>query len=100
VPREFLQVDPRTLHLPPPKRHGVDLFKLARQKALYGDSIDGMPPVVVIRCKDDRLMIVDGMTRATRVAELLPGTTITVEVDRDEPTRDVSALPTVGDALP
>lgn len=100
MPREFLQVDPRTLHLTPERRDGADPYKLARQKAQYGASIDGIPPVVVIRCKNGRLVISDGVTRATRVAELLPGVPVTVEVDEEHPNQDVSGYATIGDTLP
>jgi hypothetical protein len=100
VPREFLQVDPRTLHLPPNRQDGTDPYKLARQKALHGDSIDGMPPVPVRRCKGGRLMALDGVTRATRAAELLPGVPIPAEVAEERPDQDVSSYPTVGDRLP
>ena len=100
MPREFLQVDPRTLHLPPSRFGGADPYKLARQKALYGDSTDGMQPLLVTRCKDGRLVIDDGVTRAARTAELMPGTPVTVEVMAERPNRDASAYPTIGDTLP
>lgn len=98
--REFLQVDPRTLHLPPSRQDGADLYKLARQKALHGDSIDGMPPVVLRRCKDGRLVVRDGVTRATRAAELLPGVPIPGEVAEHRPDEDASTYPTIGDTIP
>jgi hypothetical protein len=100
VPREFLQVDPRTLHLPTSRRDGADPFKLGLQKARYGDSLDGMPPILVLRCKDGRLVISDGVTRATRAAELQPGVSVSAEVIGDLPNLDVSAYPTVGDTVP
>ena len=100
MPREFPQVDPRPLHLTPERRDGADPFKLARQKAKYGDSIDGMPPIHLRRCKDGRLVIVDGVTRATRAAELLPGVPIPAEVIEEQLTRDASSYPTIGDTLP
>ena len=43
-------------------------------------------------------MISDGVTRATRIAKLSPGTTIRVEVLDTLPTS--SRLPTVQDRLP
>ena len=42
---------------------------------------------------------VDGVTRATRVADLLPGQLVRVEVVGPEP-QSVAGLPTVGDLLP
>lgn len=100
MPRERLLVDPRTLHLGPERRDGADLYKLARQKALYGDSLAGMPPPIVHRYKDGRLVIVDGATRATRAAEYHPGVPIPVEVDADRPGLDASTYPTIEDTLP
>jgi len=44
-------------------------------------------------------MIYDGVTRATRVAQLLPGTLIRVEVVGDLPAA-CGHLPTVGDYVP
>ena len=45
-------------------------------------------------------MINDGVTRATRVAKLLLGRTVRVEVIDDKPGWDLSLFPTVGDKLP
>ena len=96
----FLDVDPATLHVPPSRLSGADLFKLARQIARYGESTVGMPPPWVHRDANGRLKIMDGVTRATRVAQLLPGTLIRVEVTAEEPSADFSNLPTIGDTLP
>jgi hypothetical protein len=96
--REFVQVDPASLHLPGSRRDGADPVKLHRQAAKYGSSIDGMPPPDVKRGSDGELVIYDGVTRATRVAKFLPGTPITVEVT-GELTCPVGGLPTVGDKL-
>jgi hypothetical protein len=100
VAREFLEVDPRILRLPPTRLQGADPQKLQRQMARYGKSINGMPSLCVNRGRDSELEIVDGVTRATRVAKLLPGQTITVEVIHDKPNRDYSKLPRVGERLP
>ncbi len=97
-PREFVQVDPATLHLPSSRRDGADPTKLHRQVAKHGTSIEGMPPPEVKRGSDGELVIFDGVTRATRVAKLLPGTPITVEVT-GELKSPVGWLPTVGDKL-
>jgi hypothetical protein len=77
---EVLDVDPRTLRLPPARASGADPVKLQRQIAKHGKSTAGMPPLWVYRCSDGELQINDGVTRATRVAKLLPGQTVTVEV--------------------
>jgi hypothetical protein len=76
----FLNVDPATLHLPPSRWTGADPGKLTRQIAKHGRSVTGMPPALVQRDGNGRLKLMDGVTRATRVAKLLPGTLIPVEV--------------------
>jgi hypothetical protein len=85
--REFLQVDPATLHLPGGLRDGVDPTKLHRQIARHA-----------CRSLDGELVINDGVTPATRVAKLLPGTSVTVEVTGVLPV-PVGGLPTVRDRL-
>ena len=97
-PREFLQVDPASLHLPGSRRDGADPLKLRRQLARYGTSIDGMPPPEVKRGTDSELVIYDGVTRATRVAKYLSRTLITVEVT-GKLNGAVGGLPTVGEKL-
>jgi hypothetical protein len=96
--REFLEVNPASLHLPGSRRGGADPIKLHRQVAKHGLSIDGMPPPEVKRGSDGELVIYDGVTRATRVAKYLQGTPITVEVT-GELSAPVGALPTVGEKL-
>src|SRR3954466_8999612 len=98
-PRVFMDVDPRTLHLPTTRLSGADPYKLHRQIARFGTSILGMPPPEVYRGTDDALVIYDGVTRAPRVAKLLPGSLIRVEWIDDLPT-PARHLPTVGDTLP
>ena len=97
--REFLDVDPRWLRLPPSRLDGADPAKLQRQIARYGQSLDGMPRVLVYRGSDGELMVVDGVTRATRAAKFRPGTSIPVEVQGDLP-RTFGSLPTVQEKLP
>jgi hypothetical protein len=96
--REFLQVDPATLHLPGGRRDGVDPMKLHRQLAQHGRSVAGMPPLEVSRGIDGELVINDGVTRATRVAKYLPGTLVPVEVAGALPVA-VAGLPTVKERL-
>jgi hypothetical protein len=98
--REFVQADPRTLRLPPGQVAGADLAKLAKQIAQHGKSIAGMPPPLVVRGKAGEPQLVDGVTRSTRVAKLLPGQQITVEVVESRPKLDLSRFPIVGDRLP
>jgi hypothetical protein len=58
-----------------------------------------MPAIFVLRGSDGELMIVDGVTRATRVAKFLPGTLVLVEVTDDVPAT-LGHLPAVRDRLP
>src|SRR5688572_9691510 len=96
--REFLQVDPASLHLPGSRRDGADSLKLHKQMARFGTSIDGMPPLEVKRGSDGELVIYDGVTRATRVAKYLPGIQVTVEVTGNL-NGPVGDLPTVGESV-
>lgn len=98
--REFIDVDPRELHLPPSRSQGADPGKLARQISRHGDSLDGMPPLELVRGKDGHLRINDGVTRATRAATLKPGASIPAEVIHTLPTLDVTRTPKVKDVLP
>ena len=96
---ELLDVDPRSLRLPPSRAGGADPWKLQRQIARYGKLTAGMPRIFVFRASDGELVVYDGVTRATRVGKLLPGQTVPVEVIGDLPSRG-SIYPTVGDRLP
>ena len=96
--REFHNLDPNGLRLPSSRPQGADPVKLHRQIARHGRSVAGMPPILVYRGSDGELMIVDGVTRATRLAKYLPGTPITVEVTGDL-RGPVGNLPTVGEKL-
>jgi hypothetical protein len=96
--REFLQVDPATLHLPGSRRDGADPMKLHRQLSQYGTSVAGMPPLEVKRGQDGALVIYDGVTRATRPAKYAPGALVPVEVTGTL-AGPVGGLPTVGEKL-
>jgi hypothetical protein len=98
-PRVFLDVDPRTLRLPNSRRSGADPIKLHRQIAAFGKSMQGMPSLEVSRGSDGELVINNGVTRATRVAMLLPGTLIRVEVIDDLPVA-VASYVSIGDLVP
>ncbi|HKB06204.1 MAG TPA: hypothetical protein VKD90_28675 [Gemmataceae bacterium] len=96
--REFLLVDPATLHLPGSRRDGADPVKLNRQLARHGTSIAGMPPLEVKWGSDGELVIYDGVPRATRVAKYIPGALVPVEVTGTL-ARPIGGLPTVGEKL-
>lgn len=96
---EHLDIDPRTLRLPPAREAGADPVKLQRQLKRFGNTVAGMPPLAVFRLSDGELMVYDGVTRATRVAKLLPGQTVRVEVVGNLKGTGKN-YPTVGDRLP
>jgi hypothetical protein len=77
---DYRDVDPAELRVPASRSAGADPYKLQRQIARHGASIDGMPPPWVYEGTDGVLEIVDGVTRATRAAKLIPGCKIRVEV--------------------
>ena len=96
---EFLDADPRLLRLPPSRAEGADPAKLQRQIARHGRTTEGMPPLVCYRAADGELVIYDGVTRATRVAKILPGRTVPVEVIGRVSSPGAN-FPTVGERLP
>jgi hypothetical protein len=98
-PRLFLDVDPHTLRLPMSRRSGADSFKLQGQIVRFGKSTQGMPPLEVSRGSDGALVINNGVTRASRIAKLSPGTYVRVEVIDDLPI-PVGSYPKVGDLVP
>lgn len=97
MPIDLRQVDPRELR-PPPSRAKADPTKLARQIVRFGDRTTGMPPLFVYEASDGVLVIYDGVTRATRIAKLAPGTLIKVEVI-GRLKRAYETYPTIGDSL-
>jgi hypothetical protein len=98
MPSDFRDVDPRELR-PPPSRLQADPVKLARQIARFGASTAGMPPLVVYEGSDGVLVIYNGVTRATRIAKLSPGTLVRVEVI-GRLRRAYGSDPSIGDTLP
>jgi hypothetical protein len=80
MPADIREVDPADLRLPTSRSSGADPYKLHQQIAKYGGSAHGMPPVWAYEGSDGILELVDGVTRATRIAKLAPGTKIQVEV--------------------
>ena len=98
MPSEFRDVDPRELRVPP-SRPRADPIKLARQIAQFGSSTAGMPPIIAYEGVDGVLVIYNGVTRATRVARLSPGTRVRVEVI-GRLRRKFSSAPKIGDMKP
>jgi hypothetical protein len=98
MPGDFRDVDPAELRLPSARSSGADPYKLQRQIARHGKSISGMPPLIAYEGSDGVLELVDGVTRATRVAKLLPGIKVRVEVI-GKLKKPRAPYPRVGDAL-
>src|SRR5438132_12897919 len=80
MPVQSLDVDPATLRVPPSRPSGADLYKLQTQIAKFGSTDVGMPIIWVTRGSDGELLISNGVTRATRMAKLAPGTKVRVQV--------------------
>ena len=98
MPSEFRHVDPRELRVPSSRRHGADRVKLQRQIARFGATSLGMPSLVVYKGTDGVLVIYNGVTRATRMALLAPGTLVRVEVI-GQLRRAYGPAPKIGDLL-
>ena len=95
---DFRDVDPAELRVPP-SRPQADPSKLQRQIARFGRSPAGMPPPWVYEASDGVLVLYNGVTRATRIAKLAPGTLIRVEVI-GKLRRAAAGDPKIGDVLP
>jgi hypothetical protein len=63
---------PGELRLPPRRSAGADPWKLHQQIRQFGNTMTGMPPILVYEDPDGVLEIVDGVTRAARIAKLSP----------------------------
>jgi hypothetical protein len=96
---DFRDIDPRELRVPPSRLQGADPAKLQRQIARFGRSAAGMPPPWVYEASDGVLVVYNGVTRATRIAKLSPGTRIRVEVV-GKLRRACAGYPKIGDLLP
>lgn len=97
MPRDFRDVDPRELR-PPGSRPQADPEKLTRQISRFGASAVRMPAIVVYEAADGVLVIYNGVTRATRIAKLAPGTLVPVEVI-GKLRRAYGSDPSIGDIL-
>ena len=95
---DFRDVDPGKLRLLPSRRQGADPAKLQRQIAWFGRSTVGMPPLQVFEGLDG-VFVYNGVTRATRIAKLVPGALVPVEVI-GRLRRAFATEPTIGDVLP
>ena len=94
-----IEVDPRELRVPSLSCQGADPAKLHRQISKFGVSQVGMPLIWAYQSADDVFVITNGVTRATRMAKLSPGTLVQIEVI-GRLNRDCAFLPRIGDLLP
>jgi hypothetical protein len=92
------EADPAELRLPSSRASGADPWKLHEQIRRYGTSKEGMPPLFVQEDPDGLLEVTDGVTRATRIAKLVPGETVPVVVI-GRYRRSLANSPKVGDRL-
>jgi hypothetical protein len=95
---DFRDVDPAELRVPMSRPQGADPTKLQRQISTYGTSIAGMPPLLAYEAADGVLVLYDGITRATRIAKLLPGALVRVQVI-GKLRRGRAEQPRIGDLL-
>ena len=98
MPPDYRDVDPRELRLPSSRRSGADPMKLHQQIARFGTSATWPFPPWVYEAADGVLVVYNGVTRATRIAKLSPGTPIRVEVI-GRLRREHGASPSIGDLL-
>ena len=66
------------MRIPSSRSAGADPWKLHQQIRQYGASTVGMPPILVYADPDGVMEIIDGVTRATRIARLAPEITVPV----------------------
>ncbi len=66
---------------------------------MFGRSASVMPPPWVYEGTDGALVLYNGVTQATRIAKLAPGTLIRVEIIGTLP-RPFANEPKIGDLLP
>lgn len=95
--RDFRDADPPDLRLP--SRRGPAPSKLQRQVARFGASAAGMPAPWVYEAADGVLVLYNGITRATRIARLAPGTMIRAEVI-GKLRRAYASEPKIGEFVP
>src|SRR5271166_6015716 len=96
---QFRDIDPAELRVPSSRRSGADPMKLHGQIARFGSSTAGMPPLIVYEGSDGVLVVYNGVTRATRIAKLAPGTMVRVEIV-GRLRRAYGPAPKIGDLLP
>lgn len=97
-PAVFVDIDPRNLRLPS-LMAAASPYKLQRQIIQFGASMVAMPPPWVYESTDGELVVYNGVTRATRIAKLSPGTLIRVQVI-DKLKHSGATLPKLGDHIP
>ncbi len=95
----IIYVDPADLRTGAGRHQGADPRKLQIQLSKFGKSLDGMPPIWVSRARDGGLVIMNGITRATRAARFCPGELVPVIVIGPL-SANSSRFPTVRERMP
>ena len=99
MPADLRDVDPRELRVLPSRSAGARPDQTRAADCQVWLSTKGMPPLWVCEGTDGVLVIYNGVTRATRIAKLAPGTLVTVEVIA-KLRRALAKEPKIGDLLP
>ena len=92
-------VNPGILRLPPEREGGADNSKLTAQYYEFGESIEAMPPILVIEGVEGELQVYDGVTRATRAYMTNPCRDVVVEVTSVLAEWDFRSCPTIADTV-
>ena len=96
----IIEVDPGDLRLPPGRQDGPVAERYFDQVRKFQGKMEGIPLVQVTKGKGGELMINDGVTRATRIYNLSPGTLLPVEVIDVRQNSDLNRLKRVCDVPP
>ena len=90
---------PGHLYVPPEWPDGADPMKLQDQFNEHGNDLSELPPLEVIATAGGRLVIFNGVTRATRSYTIDPNKTVPVIVTSTYSNADISHLPTIEQLL-
>lgn len=86
---------PGGLRVPPERADGADPMKLQDQYNEYGSDLSQIPPLEVVAAAGGALVIMNGVTRATRSYMVDPARVVPIIVTMSYPDADVNHLPTI-----
>ena len=92
-------VQPGSLHVPPERLDGADPMKLQDQYNEHQFNLSEMPPLEVIETAGGKLVIFNGVTRATRSYMIDPNRTVPVVITQSYPNANTDRLPTIEQLL-